>query len=55
MGYLSVIFCVLSRKLCLKITKQNSNHRGARKNKVDIYGPPVFSPDSSATDLAAKM
>jgi hypothetical protein len=42
------------REKCLKITNK-SNHRVPRKYEVDAYEPPVFAPDYSATDLAAKI
>ena len=38
-----------------KSQKLKSNHRVLMKNEVDNYGAPIFTPDYSATVLAAKM
>jgi hypothetical protein len=38
-----------------KSCKIKSNQKVLGKNKVDIYGAPVFAPDYSTTVLAAKM
>ncbi len=55
MGDLGVIFLHFKEKIMFYNHQIKSSHRVVRKYTVDIYGPPVFSPDYSATGLAAKM
>ncbi len=45
MGDLSVNLLLLEEKIMFKSHSLKSNHRVPKKNKVDIYGAPVFAPD----------